>query len=156
MHASASSTAARAAAPSTPRCAICCARCPATRACAFSRERDAAATHGSDTQTLWTVLDAKTLPTTIAALDHLLGDCRDRAEMIAPAVHFGADTLDGAQLGRALAAARVCSQLNAEVAGGEDGDSAAFVFSALASLRALLSRAQAAGGRVAVFTWMPG
>lgn len=121
----------------------------------LAHERDAAATRGGDAQTLWTVLDVRTLPTMIAALDALLGDCRERAEMVGPAVHFGDETLDGAQLERALAAAQVCSQLNAEVAGGEDGDSAAFVFSALASLRALLARAQEHGVRVAVFTWMP-
>lgn len=122
----------------------------------LAHDRDAAATHGSDAQTLWTVLDALTQPPVIAALDSLLVACRDRAGVVAGAVCFGADTLDAAQLAAEMAAARVVSQLNAEVPGGEDGDTAAFVFSALASLRALLARAQAHGVRVAVFTWAPG
>lgn len=122
----------------------------------LTHDREAAVTHGTDAHTLWTVLDAQTLPPVIAALDSLLIGCRDRAAAVAPAVRFGADTLDAAQLGAALAAAQAGSQLNAEVPGGDDGDTAEFALSMLASLRALLARAQTHGVRVAVFTWMPG
>lgn len=121
----------------------------------LTHDRDAAATHGNDAQTLWTVLDAQSLAPVVAALDSLLVACRDRAAAVAPAVCFGADTLDVAAFGAALGAARACSQPNTEVPGGEDGDTAAFAFSALVSLRALLARAQAHDVRVAVFTWRP-
>lgn len=111
---------------------------------------------GADAQTLWTVLEPQAMPPVIAALDSLLAACRDRTDAVAPAVCFGADVLSADEVRSALASARPGSQLNVEVPGGEDGDTAAFVFTALMSLRALLGRAQAHAERVAVFTWMPG
>lgn len=109
----------------------------------------------SDPQTLWTMLDARSLPLVIADLDGLLVACHDGAAEVATAVCFGTDHLTAEQVRVAVASAMECSQLNDEVPRGEEGESAEFVFAVLASLRGLLRRALAHSERIAVFTWLP-
>jgi hypothetical protein len=117
--------------------------------------------HGSlqqrstDAQTLWTILDEKSLPVVIADLDSLLDACHDSAAVVANVVCFGTDYLTAEQIRNALTSAKECSQLNAEAPYGEDGESADFVFAALVSLRGLLRRAFVRSERIAVFTWLP-
>ena len=109
----------------------------------------------TDAQTLWTILDERSLPLVIADLDGLLVACHESAAAVANAVCFGTDYLTAEQVRIAVASAKERSQLNDEAPLSEEGESAEFVFAALVSLRGLLRRALAHSERIAVFTWLP-
>lgn len=110
----------------------------------------------TDARTVFTLFDQASLPLVVAALDGLLAACRERVGVVAAAVCFGTDHLTSAELQGVLAAAKACTDVNAEAPNGTDGDTAEFVFCALVSLRGLLDSALASGRDVAVFTWMSG
>jgi hypothetical protein len=109
----------------------------------------------TDAQTIFTLFDSQSLPLVIAALDGFLAACHERAAAVASAVCFGTDHLTVTQIREVLAGAGECSDVNAGVPNGADGDTAEFVFCALVSLRGLLRRALASSRDVAVFTWVP-
>jgi hypothetical protein len=111
--------------------------------------------HGTDAQTLWTVLDKASLPAVIGDLDALLTLCQQDAAAVADAVCFGSDYLTATEIRTIVASAKECARVNDETPCGEDGESAEFVFAALVSLRGILRRALTHGERIAVFTWMP-
>ncbi|MBK9395657.1 MAG: hypothetical protein IPP85_02545 [Propionivibrio sp.] len=124
--------------------------------CFLAHEKSSFQQRSTDAQTLWTILDERSLPLVIANLDGLLVACHERAAAVADAVCFGSDCLTAEQVRIAVASAKECSKLNDEVALGEEGESADFVFAGLVSLRGLLRRALAHSERIAVFTWLPG
>jgi hypothetical protein len=122
----------------------------------LAHERHALQQESTDAQTMWTILDEKSLPRVIADLDRLLAACNESAAVVAKAVCFGTDYLTAEQIRIVVAAAQECSDLNAEAPHSEEGESAEFMFAALVSLRALLRRACVHSERIAVFTWLPG
>lgn len=110
----------------------------------------------TDAQTLWTILDERSLSLVIADLNCLLDACHESAAAVAKAVRFGTDYLTAEQVRNVVASAKECSRLNDEAPLSEEGESAEFVFAALVSIRGLLRRALAHSERIAVFTWLPG
>jgi hypothetical protein len=102
--------------------------------------------------THWTVLDSDSTPPIITALDDLLRACHAAAADVAEAHFFRDAGLTAAQVRHQLAAARECSDVNAEMP-SDDGDDVGFLFTVLVSLRGFLRRAHGRSRRVALFTW---
>lgn len=117
----------------------------------FADAPGAARARGAD-GVLWTVLDERSMPPILAALEALLRACEDDAAAAAKAEFLRSHGLGPEEVRGLVVAARECSDVNVESPLGEDGDSPEFLFAALVSLRGLLRRARAHAARVAVFT----
>lgn len=108
-----------------------------------------------DGLTALTLLDCDAVERMLAELESLLRILPRAVAVLASEILTFEDGLAESHVAAALEGAIECRDLNQEAAGGEDGDSPEFFFSALVSLRALLVRARAEKQNVVIYSWLP-